>query len=151
MLHYRRLIGVALVAMLVGSMFGAPMAASATSVRPHAGQDVKPTTVWATVSTGANHTCGLQVDHTLWCWGSNYSGQLGLGGFRHHLRPTRVGGDTDWADIALGGEHSCAIRSDQTLWCWGDNVFGSLGTGDGRGHATPTRVGTDADWCSRPR
>jgi alpha-tubulin suppressor-like RCC1 family protein len=34
---------------------------------------------WTTVVTGASHTCGLKTDRSLWCWGSNGSGQLGTG------------------------------------------------------------------------
>lgn len=32
------------------------------------------------LAAGANHTCALKADNTVWCWGSNSRGQLG-GGF----------------------------------------------------------------------
>ncbi len=40
---------------------------------------------WLDVATtggtfGGGHTCGIQMDGTLWCWGSDLSGQLGVGG-----------------------------------------------------------------------
>jgi alpha-tubulin suppressor-like RCC1 family protein len=41
-----------------------------------------PTTVvgdWMAVEVGSTHTCGLKFDRTAWCWGSNDSGQLGIG------------------------------------------------------------------------
>ncbi len=35
--------------------------------------------VWDTVSAGANHTCAIKTDSSLWCWGGNEYGQLGIG------------------------------------------------------------------------
>ena len=34
---------------------------------------------WAHLAAGASHTCGIRTGGTLWCWGYNYSGQLGIG------------------------------------------------------------------------
>ena len=36
-------------------------------------------TVFTTVQAGELHTCGLRDDHSVWCWGYNSSGQLGVG------------------------------------------------------------------------
>ena len=33
----------------------------------------------APVSAGYYHSCGVPMDHSLWCWGSNGSGQVGAG------------------------------------------------------------------------
>ncbi len=32
---------------------------------------------WKKFATGYNYTCGIKSDDTLWCWGINFSGQLG--------------------------------------------------------------------------
>jgi len=32
---------------------------------------------WKATVTGTHHTCGIRTNHTLWCWGDNYAGQLG--------------------------------------------------------------------------
>ena len=45
---------------------------------------------WAKISTGDEHTCAVRADRSLWCWGANSSGQLGLGDTIDRLVPTRV-------------------------------------------------------------
>jgi alpha-tubulin suppressor-like RCC1 family protein len=40
-----------------------------------------PTTpTWTKISTGARHTCAIDNNGAIWCWGNNYLGQLGNGG-----------------------------------------------------------------------
>jgi len=46
--------------------------------------------VWAKISTGTTYTCGVRADRSLWCWGYNSDGQLGLGDRTDRLVPTRV-------------------------------------------------------------
>lgn len=84
---------------------------------------------WTSVATGLDHTCGIQTG-TLWCWGSNNGGQLGVGDQIGRSAPTRVGGATDWVLVdASPLRNSCGIRQGGTLWCWGNNADGQLGTG----------------------
>lgn len=98
---------------------------------------------WRVVEGGGSHTCGIRDDGSLWCWGRNDRGQLGLPELTRHDVPARVhapGGD-EWIRLGLGREHTCAIRSDETLWCWGFNEDGQLGIGGGEAIvAAPSRV-----------
>ena len=74
---------------------------------------------WADVSAaGFAHTCAIRTDHTLWCWGFNSSGQLGLGDNTDRSTPTQVGIGTDWSHVTAGDSYTCATRADHTLWCW---------------------------------
>ena len=45
---------------------------------------------WAKVSAGGGHTIALKTDGTLWAWGWNYYGQLGLGDTAGRNIPTQV-------------------------------------------------------------
>jgi alpha-tubulin suppressor-like RCC1 family protein len=47
-------------------------------------------TDWAGPGLGKNHTCGTKTDHTLWCWGWNHYGQLGLGHTLDRFLPRQV-------------------------------------------------------------
>lgn len=85
-------------------------------------------TDWVVTSSGLAHSCGLRAGGSLWCWGENADGQLGLGHSIDVPEPERVG-TAAWLAVAAGGHHTCAIRSDETTWCWGRNSSGQLGQG----------------------
>ncbi len=65
-----------------------PAAVPATAGSAHAAQHTGR--VWISVSLGFAHSCGVQFDGSLWCWGDNGDGQVGVGDRDHHRRPTRV-------------------------------------------------------------
>jgi alpha-tubulin suppressor-like RCC1 family protein len=102
---------------------------------------------------GAAHTCGIKDDDTLWCWGRNHLGQLGLGATgSDQLSPQQVGSDK-WKFVTafglLNGDESktCGIKLDDTLWCWGSQIGGKLGTGVMTGNQpTPTQIGAGQTW-----
>ncbi|WP_051775129.1 S-layer homology domain-containing protein [Paenibacillus tyrfis] len=78
------------------------------------------------VSMGTNHTLAVKSDGTVWAWGSNETGALGLGSeTRESNVPQQVkgpGGEgflTDVADIAVGSTFSLALKKDGTVWQWG--------------------------------
>jgi len=68
------------------------------------------------VSAGGQHSLGLRSDGTLWAWGYNAYGQLGLGGTADGWTPARVGSATNWVAVSGGQYHSLGLRSDGTLW-----------------------------------
>jgi len=74
---------------------------------------------WDVVSAGALHTCGIKSpEGTLWCWGNNSYGQLGLGTLDNESTITQVGSDTDWVEVIAGDFHTCA-RKVAATYCWG--------------------------------
>ena len=90
------------------------------------------------VAAGEDHTCAI-LGRSLYCWGANESGQLGLGDREDRFAPTLVG--EDFAQVSVAGGHTCGLRLDGSLWCFGNNVFGQLGLGDFEPRTTPARVG----------
>ena len=104
------------------------------------------------VAGGCGHTLVLENDGTLWAWGDNSKGQLGIGTSDPYMTtPQPVGTDHDWSAVAAGCRFSVALKSDGTLWTWGDNAGGELGLGYhgiGTEKNTPQKVGTDNHWVA---
>ncbi len=107
--------------------------------------EVSPGTVWATVDNGAYHSCGIEADGTLWCWGANNSKILGVPG-ASSFEPVQVGQDGDWAFVAAGDFHNCAIKKNGDLHCWGANFHGELGIGTQTADELPVFVGSGGRW-----
>jgi alpha-tubulin suppressor-like RCC1 family protein len=103
--------------------------------------DVTPVgadTDWAQAHAGWGHYCAIKTDGSLYCWGDNADGEIGIGTTGADVpAPTRVGTDTDWIAVGAGQQRTCGIKGAGELHCWG------LGHG-----TTPARIGADADWVS---
>ncbi|GGK39838.1 hypothetical protein GCM10010124_35610 [Pilimelia terevasa] len=97
------------------------------------------------LDSDSGHTCALQKNDTLWCWGRNTNGQLGRGNYTDSYTPVQVTGS--WSKVALGGMHTCGIRTTGTLWCWGQNDYGQVGIGSATlAFTSPQQVGSGTNW-----
>lgn len=109
-------------------------------------------TRWATVSLGDRHTCATRTSGRLYCWGDDWSGQVGDGGVPAASRPVPVevfGRTADWTSVSAGSSHTCGRKTSGRLYCWGDNGERQLGDGTERGRRFPREVaGGTADWSS---
>ena len=91
------------------------------------------------LSVGQDHAIALQKDGTLWGWGSNSSGQLGLeSGAFDSLTPCKLMEDVAWADA--DSRYTMAVKTDGTLWAWGSNSYGQLGDGTNESSKTPKQI-----------
>ena len=111
-----------------------------------------PGTNWGTTAdTLAATTNGCMViktNGTLWMWGENTTGVLGLNDTTSRSSPTQVGANTTWAKVNKGGGGNMtgAIKTDGTLWVWGYNSQGQLGQNSETHYSSPRQVGSGTDW-----
>jgi alpha-tubulin suppressor-like RCC1 family protein len=111
-------------------------------------QTVALGTNWKIVSLGNAFTLATKTDGTLWAWGFNASGQLGLTTLTNRSSPTQVGTDTTWDTVAATASSSIAVKTDGTLWGWGYNQRGSVGDNTIISRSSPVQIGADTTWKS---
>ncbi|MBK8718084.1 MAG: hypothetical protein IPN32_25640 [Deltaproteobacteria bacterium] len=90
----------------------------------------------AAIGAGYFHTCALQDDGFVRCWGDSTYGQLGLGDTAHigddeppaAVGPIDLGGPA--TQLMVGAFHNCAILASGDVVCWGAGDHGQLGLGN---------------------
>lgn len=81
----------------------------------------------------------LHPDGSLYVWGFNGCGQLGLGDKNYRIVPTKLEG-YQFKSISSGKSHNVAIDLEGNTWVWGDNLSGELGLGDTIDRTVPTKL-----------
>jgi len=103
-----------------------------------------PGTNWSHVVAGKEHMVATKTDGTLWVWGENESGGLGLNtNGDDRSSPVQIPGTT-WklADCTLenwGLETTLALKTDGSLWFWGNGEAGN-GLGNVVDYSSPTQI-----------
>ena len=92
---------------------------------------------------------GIKDDGTLWLWGDNSYGKLGLGNEINRSSPVQVGSATNWLKVATTYRGTTfAIKTDNTFWRWGSHTYGLMGsnvTYPGT-LSSPTQLGSQSTW-----
>src|SRR5690242_7895172 len=93
-------------------------------------------TVLPVVSSGGGGSCALLPDQSVWCWGSDSTGQLGDSATGRSMTPIRVSTLPASINVSAGQSnnasrpnHNCAVSTINEVWCWDSNIFGELGNG----------------------
>ena len=101
----------------------------------------------AEFSCGQETMSAVKTDGTLWAWGQNDQGQLGLGDTTNRSSPVQVGGKTDWRHTFTAyGKSIFAVNASGKLYAWGKNSLGFLGLGNTTAYSSPVQVGSLTDW-----
>ena len=106
-------------------------------------------TDWCQAASGYRHTIGLRSNGTLWAWGYDRFGVLGINNSSicRSSPVSVVGGFTDWCHIRVAYS-AVAIRTNGTAWSWGRNQCGQLGDNTVIDRSSPVSlVGGFTDWC----
>jgi alpha-tubulin suppressor-like RCC1 family protein len=117
-------------------------------------QSLTPVTTFAGGSDWKHVTCSangsyngvvaIKTDGSLWTWGHNDNGQLGINNTITKSTPvTTFAGGNNWKSANLGR----AIKNDGSLWVWGNNSDGQLGINTSTSSLTPvTTFAGGNDW-----
>ena len=103
-------------------------------------------TDWARIyaEQRGTHAYAIKTDGTLWAWGQNANGALGLGDVVSRSSPVQVGALTDWDFLyPTSTDLVMAVKTDGTLWGWGSNLTwpGILGTSTAVAYSSPVQIG----------
>ena len=88
------------------------------------------------VATGNNHTCVINGDGKVHCWGQANLGAIGTGSTEHLGDDEAINSTNtlvnipgkEFTQISGGINHTCALeKSKGEVICWGQNTFGQLG------------------------
>ena len=107
-----------------------------------------PLTGVVQIAAGGGHTCALLTNGQVRCWGNNYYGELGNGGFSPGVSALPVvvtnaqatGPLVDVVQVTAGNDHVCARLANGEARCWGSNSSGQQGDGSGTGNRWPRPV-----------
>jgi alpha-tubulin suppressor-like RCC1 family protein len=109
------------------------------------------------IAAGNQHTCAIRKVSgvgSVWCWGDNSYGQLGVSSISELAPSTTVPQQVslpsgEVLQIAVGGYHSCALirpnpsngtQPPDEIWCWGRGEYGQLGNGGSVSSSIPVSV-----------
>ena len=105
------------------------------------GQGAVPAgTRFGQLAAGDAYSLALAADGTLYAWGYNASGQLGLNSTTNSLVPVAVTmpAATRFVQVTAGYHHSLALGADGKLYTWGQGPDGQLGNKNGLKALLPT-------------
>jgi len=99
-----------------------------------------PGTNWREINTTLQAVYGIKSDGTLWVWGRNSEGRLGINDPSDDISsPIQIPG-TQWVKTTHPYSACLASKDDGTLWAWGNNDSGQLGINDRVHRSSPVQV-----------
>ena len=113
-------------------------------------QEITSSTNWCQLGGGGYHSIAIKSDNTLWGWGCNHLGQLGINSTINYSSPVQeFYSETTWVCAFGGTGLTHALKNDGTFWAWGDNVYGNLGTDNIICYSSPVQeITSSTNWCT---
>jgi alpha-tubulin suppressor-like RCC1 family protein len=99
-------------------------------------------TNWSKIAGAYDSMAAIRTTGTLWSWGNNNYGQLGIGSMVSRSSPTQIGALTNWSAVQGQQGGFLAIKTDGTLWAWGQNNGGQLGLNNTTNRNSPVQIGS---------
>ncbi|OYZ12801.1 MAG: hypothetical protein B7Y39_18895 [Bdellovibrio sp. 28-41-41] len=75
----------------------------------------------ADIAAAQYHTCIINTDKSLSCWGNNGYGELGLSDTTYRSTPTTVPGLANISSVIVAYNRTCALNASGIIYCWGEN------------------------------
>lgn len=93
------------------------------------------------VSARQEFSCAEGVSGGIYCWGGNFSGELGNNSQINSSEPVavHVPAGVKLSGVSVGGCFACALAPNGA-YCWGQNSAGKLGDGTATDRWTPVLV-----------
>lgn len=97
---------------------------------------------FSAIAAGTDFAVAIRVDGTLFSWGYNNQGQLGVGSTTDKSSPTQVNTALTFSQVAAGGNFAVALTADGKAYAWGYNLHGQLGDNTTTRRTSPVEVQT---------
>lgn len=93
------------------------------------------------IDSNGDTSCAILSNGSLWCWGLNDWGQLGIGNIETPKKVPKpvLTMNSGVTDISVGYRHTCAIKNSK-VYCWGRNFAYCIGSPGGDGATTTPRL-----------
>ena len=101
------------------------------------------------LSTAQKTATVIKTDGTLWSWGYNSNGKLGINespsgpwwspNHKSKSSPVQLPGTT-WSKVTVQQDCQLATKTDGTLWAWGQNTYGHLAQNNRTSYSSPTQI-----------
>ena len=93
------------------------------------------------VTAGPYSTCAILENSSVYCWGHNNYGRLGIGvSGGVYQTPMFVEGAVEVVELSANYDHTCGLSENGSISCWGRNKYGGLGIGQGGDRNAPHQV-----------
>lgn len=92
------------------------------------------------VKSGKEFFAVLKANGTVWTWGKNNYGQLGIGSYTNTTVPQQVPNLKNVKQLEAGSLHVMALTEDNVVYAWGYNGEGCLGNGTTTNSTVPIKM-----------